>query len=123
MLKNFSPSNPFAARVYDTIIHIPPGLVATYGAVAAAMGATRAARAVGTALKKNPFAPRVPCHRVVRADGSFGGYAQGGAKKKRAMLVKEGVSLRGDRVEPRCILDGKQLRKLCTQQTSLRPSF
>ncbi len=113
MLKNSSPSNPFAQRVYDTILSIPRGSVSTYGAIAAAMGAPRAARAVGTALKKNPFAPRVPCHRVVRADGSWGEYAMGGPKKKRAMLVGEGVVLRGTHVDPSCILSAKKMKELC----------
>ncbi len=116
MLKNSSLINPFAQRVYDAIVHIPCGHVATYGAVAAAIGAPRAARAVGTALKKNPFAPRVPCHRVVRSDGSWGEYALGGPKKKRLMLLGEGVVLRGGRVDPSCILDGKKLKELCSKK-------
>lgn len=116
MLKKSSQTNKIAARVYAAIVHIPAGSVATYGTVAAVIGAPRAARAVGTALKKNPYAPRVPCHRVVRADGSFGEYAYGGTKKKRAMLVAEGVVLRGARVDPSCILDGKKFKELCRKK-------
>ncbi|HWA64450.1 MAG TPA: MGMT family protein, partial [Candidatus Paceibacterota bacterium] len=58
--------------------------------VAAAIGRPRAARAVGNALNKNPFAPEVPCHRVIRSDGSTGGFAFG-RKKKIQLLKKEGA--------------------------------
>lgn len=62
----------------------------TYAEVAQAIGKPRAARAVGNALNKNPFAPRVPCHRVIRSDGTLGGFASGTAAK-RALLRREGV--------------------------------
>jgi O-6-methylguanine DNA methyltransferase len=65
--------------------------VRTYGWIARAIGKPGAARAVGTALAKNPFAPTIPCHRVVRSDGGSGGYsAKGGLKKKVLLLKKEG---------------------------------
>lgn len=63
----------FAARVYALVSEIPPGRVTTYGALARAMGCG-SARAVGQALRKNPYAPEVPCHRVVASDGRIGGY-------------------------------------------------
>jgi O-6-methylguanine DNA methyltransferase len=69
---------------------IPAGRVATYADIAAAIGNPRAARAVGNVLNRNPNAPQVPCHRVVRGDGSIGGYAFG-PNKKIALLQKEGV--------------------------------
>ena len=79
----------FQRRVYAAIVRIPPGETRSYQWVARGIGRPRAARAVGNALRHNPFAPRVPCHRVVRADGSLGGYA-GGPARKRARLRREG---------------------------------
>ncbi len=71
---------------------IPRGWVSTYGRIAAYLGMPGAARAVGTALANNPFPILIPCHRVVRADGTLGGY-QGGAAMKRALLEMEGVEV------------------------------
>lgn len=79
--------------VYLATGKIPKGKLATYGQIARAIGKPRAARAVGSALRKNPFAPKVPCHRVIRSDGEIGQYA-GGQKKKIAMLKKEGIKIR-----------------------------
>ena len=68
------------------------GQTRTYGWVARKLGRPGAARAVGQALKANPFAPTVPCHRVVRSDGSLGGYnGTGGTARKRRMLEREGA--------------------------------
>lgn len=64
----------------------------TYTAVAIAAGRPKASRAVGNILNKNPFAPKVPCHRVIRSDGSIGGFAHG-AEKKKALLKAEGIEL------------------------------
>lgn len=64
----------------------------TYGEVARAAGSPRAARAVGSALRKNPDLARVPCHRVVRFDGGVGGYA-GGVRAKIKLLRSEGVEV------------------------------
>jgi len=88
---------PFTRSVLALCAAIPAGRVATYGALARALGAPRAARAVGAALRANPFAPAVPCHRVVAADlsqGGFEGVARGGAAgaRKRARLAAEGVA-------------------------------
>ena len=66
----------------------------TYKEVAKAIKMPKSARAVANACAKNPYAPRVPCHRVIRSDGSLGGYsAPGGIKIKRKLLKKEGFSL------------------------------
>ncbi|HVZ11241.1 MAG TPA: MGMT family protein [Candidatus Paceibacterota bacterium] len=81
---------PFQKLVYDAVRKIPKGETMTYAQVAAAIGRPRAARAVGNALNKNPFAPEVPCHRVIRSDGSTGGFAFG-RKKKIQLLKKEGA--------------------------------
>jgi methylated-DNA-[protein]-cysteine S-methyltransferase len=64
---------PFQRRVYMEVLNVPPGTTITYGELARRIGC-RSAQAVGQALKRNPFAPEVPCHRVVAADGSMGGY-------------------------------------------------
>lgn len=80
----------FASQVYQATAMIPAGKVSTYGAIARFLGKPKAARAVGGALHTNPFAPKVPCHRVVKSDGSLGGFA-GGSKNKIALLRKEGV--------------------------------
>jgi methylated-DNA-[protein]-cysteine S-methyltransferase len=69
---------------------IPRGKVSTYGRIAERLGNPNCARAVGNALANNPFPIVVPCHRVIRSDGSPGGY-QGGIKMKRSLLKMEGV--------------------------------
>ena len=63
----------FQRRVYLTLLEVPAGETITYGELARRIGC-RSAQAVGQALKRNPFAPDVPCHRVIAADGSLGGY-------------------------------------------------
>ena len=63
----------FQRRVYIALLDIPQGTTITYGELARRIGC-RSAQAIGQALRRNPFAPDVPCHRVVAADGSLGGY-------------------------------------------------
>lgn len=83
---------PFNARVYALARRIPPGKTMTYGEMAAALGEPGAARAVGQALGHNPFAPVVPCHRILAAKGKTGGFsAGGGAATKMRMLGIEGA--------------------------------
>ncbi len=86
----------FSERVWALTARIPAGRVATYGDIARRLG-TRAYRAVGSALNRNPYAPVVPCHRVVGSDGSLTGFA-GGIDRKRQMLLDEGVTVIGGRV-------------------------
>ncbi len=81
----------FREKVYDVVVKIKQGRVLTYGEVARRAGRPGAARAVGTAMKENPYPKQVPCHRVVRADGSIGEYAFGGTKAKLKKLQAEGV--------------------------------
>jgi len=81
----------FRAKVYETIKKIPQGKTMTYGQVARTIGNPKAARAVGNALAKNRNS-RIPCHRVIRSDGKIGGYKDG-IRKKRELLVKEGIVL------------------------------
>ncbi len=83
--------NPtFSEKVWKATKRIPKGKVATYAVIARMIGKPGASRAVGNALNKNPFAPEVPCHRVVRSDGSVGGFASGSLKKIK-LLNGEGV--------------------------------
>jgi len=78
----------FAERVRDIVRKIPKGQTLSYMKVAAIAGNPRAARAVGTVMKNN-YDPTVPCHRVIRADGSLGGYNRGGLAKKKLLLKSE----------------------------------
>jgi methylated-DNA-[protein]-cysteine S-methyltransferase len=83
---------PFHQRIYAEARKIPPGSVLTYGEVARRVGEPGAARAVGQAMGRNPFAIIVPCHRVVAAGGALGGFsARGGADTKRQILAIEGA--------------------------------
>ena len=82
--------NPFQRRVLLAEHAIPRGRVSTYGRIARHIGAPGAARAVGTALARNPFPIVVPCHRAVRANGALGGF-RGGLDMKRRLLEGEGV--------------------------------
>lgn len=79
----------FERRVLATVREVPFGEVIPYGELARRIGRPRAARAVGNALGKNPVAIVVPCHRVIRGDGSLGGY-MGGVEFKRHLLAIEG---------------------------------
>ncbi len=81
---------PFQRRVLVAEHGIPWGWVSTYGRIAVHIGAPRAARAVGTALARNPFPIVVPCHRAVRSNGALGGF-RGGIGMKRLLLEGEGV--------------------------------
>ena len=87
----------FQKNVYAATRKIPRGRVVTYAEVARAIGKPRAARAVGNALNKNPFAPRVPCHRVVASNLSVGGFAKG-TKRKILLLKAEGVKMQNEKV-------------------------
>ena len=87
-----SSTSSFTEKVYAVVAAIPRGSVMTYGEVARRAGQPGAARAVGNIMHNNPDTKRVPCHRVVRADGTPGGYARG-TKTKIALLRREGVLL------------------------------
>ena len=85
----------FEQAVWSKALEIPRGEVRPSGWVAAEIGAPRAVRAVGTALGHNPIPLIVPCHRVVRSDGTIGRYSLGGDSNKRAILEAEGVDVEG----------------------------
>ena len=84
----------FQIKVWKYLLKIPKGKVKTYKEVAVAIESPYSARAVGNAVGKNPYAPKIPCHRVIKSDGSLGGYSgKGGIKTKRKLLKKEGITL------------------------------
>ena len=76
----------FEKKVYRAVLKIPRGEMRSYKWVAAKIGHPKAYRAVGNALNKNPYIGKVPCHRVIRADGSIGGFAKGAARKKKLLI-------------------------------------
>ena len=85
----------FQLKVWNYLKKIPKGKVKTYLEVSKAIGKPRAFRAVANAIGKNPYHPKIPCHRVIRSDGSLGGYSgKGGIKKKRRLLEIEKVYLK-----------------------------
>jgi len=88
------PSTAFEQRVYAVVRRIPKGQVRSYRWVARELGDPNLARAVGQALTRNPSPRRTPCHRVIRSDGSLGGYAWGPSRKRR-LLKQEGAPTSG----------------------------
>lgn len=98
--------NSFFEQVYEAVKLIPKGKVSTYGDVARAIGAPRAARQVGWALHCNPYFGEVPCHRVIFKDGRLArGFAFGGVEMQKALLEEEGVEVSDD-----CVVDMKKYR-------------
>ena len=91
------PGMSFNEKVWAMTARIPKGKVVTYGDIARALK-TKAYRAVGNALNRNPYAPGVPCHRVVGSNGALTGFASGLAKKTR-LLKAEGVQVSESRVD------------------------
>ena len=84
----------FQLKVWKYLKKIPFGSLKTYSQVAKAIGKPRAVRAVANAIAKNPYPPQIPCHRVIRSDGSLGGYSgKDGFKTKKKLLKKEGIIL------------------------------
>lgn len=84
----------FQKEVWKALLCIPKGKTITYKGLAKKVGKPKAVRAVANAVGANPMLINIPCHRVIRSDGSLGGYSgKGGIKAKRALLLKEGVDL------------------------------
>ena len=84
----------FQLLVWRYIAKIPYGKTKTYSQVAKGIKRPLAIRAVANAIGKNPYPPRIPCHRVIKLDGSLGGYSgKGGVKTKKLLLKKEGINL------------------------------
>lgn len=86
----------FDCRCWELLKKIPKGKVTTYGELARALS-SKGYRAVGRAMNRNPNAPMVPCHRVVKSDASLGGYAFG-SRKKIALLRSEGIRVKKGRI-------------------------
>lgn len=101
--KSRSKSASFSEAVYKATKAIPLGKVVTYAWIAKRIKNPHAVRAVGNALNKNPHAPKVPCHRVIRSDGTLGGFAHG-TKAKERMLKREKVRMENGKVDRSCIL-------------------
>ena len=82
----------FQLKVWNYLKKIPKGEIRTYSEVAKAIKRPKAVRAVANAIGKNPNAPKIPCHRVIRSDGKLGGYSgPGGIKTKKKLLKSEGI--------------------------------
>lgn len=88
----------FAQRVYRQLRRIPAGRVTTYGDLAKRLGKPRGAQAIGQALKRNHSIPFIPCHRVVSANGSIGGYARGPMHKIR-LLKQENIYVEKGKID------------------------
>ena len=84
----------FQIKVWKYVKTIRKGRILTYTDVAKGINMPKAVRAVANAIGKNPYAPKIPCHRVIRSDGSLGGYSgKGGIKTKKKLLKSEGILL------------------------------
>jgi len=89
----------FFELVYAAVAQVPRGRVTTYSAVAKYLGNPRGSRAVGWAMRQCPYSlAKIPCHRVIKADGSIGGFGQEGARMKISLLRKEGIPVRKGQV-------------------------
>jgi methylated-DNA-[protein]-cysteine S-methyltransferase len=83
----------FQIEVWNQIKKIPKGSVKTYKEIALILNKPKSSRAVANACGKNPYPPKIPCHRVIRSDGFLGGYSGvGGIKTKQELLISEGYS-------------------------------
>ena len=87
----------FSEKVYKVISRIPGGKISTYKEVAKVLNC-KAYRAVGNALNKNPYAPKVPCHRIINSNGRVGGFASG-IKAKIKILEKEGIIIKNNKID------------------------
>ena len=87
----------FTKKVYKKLEKVPKGKVTTYKDLAESIGA-KAYRAVGNALNKNPHAPKVPCHRVIKSNGEIGGFAKG-TRQKMVLLGKEGIVIKKGKID------------------------
>jgi O-6-methylguanine DNA methyltransferase len=98
VVRFLSNKTEFERKVLVATFRIPHGKISTYKRIAEKIGKPKAYRAVANALHKNPLHPIVPCHRVVRSDGKFGGESKE-AESRRKLVEKEGVPLRNDQVK------------------------
>ncbi|MFH1608377.1 MAG: MGMT family protein [archaeon] len=87
----------FNEMCYKILRKVPKGKVTTYKEIAKALN-TKAYRAVGNAMNKNPYAPQTPCHRVIKSNGEVGGF-QSGVKNKIKMLKAEGIEIKDNKID------------------------
>ena len=87
----------FNEKCYYLLSKVPKGQVTTYKILAEALG-TKAYRAVGNAMNKNPFAPEIACHRVINSNGGIGGFASG-IKNKIELLKSEGIEIKNNKID------------------------
>lgn len=92
--------NTFTEAVYTKTALIPKGKISTYKEIARVLKNPHASRAVGNALNKNPYAPKIPCHRVIKSNGEVGGFANG-TNQKIAILKKEGIIINNGKIDLR----------------------
>ena len=106
-------ASAFQRRALTRLRDVPPGSVVTYQGLAAAIGSPSSQRAIGTAMASNPLPIYVPCHRVIKSDGTIGNYG-GGVARKLKLLRAEGFAVdRGDRVPPQAVYGHWQSRIFC----------
>ena len=98
VIRFLSNKTEFERKVLVATFKIPKGKISTYKRIAEKVGRPRAYRAVATALKKNPLHPIVPCHRVVRSDGRFGGEEKR-AEARRELVEKEGIPIQNGKIK------------------------
>jgi len=84
-------------KIYEKLLQVPSGYVTTYGDLAKAINLKNGQRIVGQIMKKNPFPVIIPCHRVVKSDGTVGGFAYG-IEIKKHMLLKEGLKINNNKL-------------------------
>jgi methylated-DNA-[protein]-cysteine S-methyltransferase len=89
--------NSFYEKCYEVLKKVPKGKVTTYKEIARALN-SKAYRAVGTAMNKNPYAPIVPCHRVINSNGELGGFASG-LNNKIKILKSEGIEIKNNKLD------------------------
>lgn len=99
LIRHLSGMTEFEKAVLLAVFEIPRGKVSTYKRIAEKIGRPSAYRAVGNALHKNPLAPTIPCHRVVRSDGRIVGETETEVAERRRLLVEEGVPIDNFRVK------------------------
>ncbi|NHI92295.1 MAG: MGMT family protein [Candidatus Lokiarchaeota archaeon] len=95
--KKWNELTNFQKQVLTITSKIPKGKVSTYGQIAEIIGNKYFSRAVGNALNKNPFAPLIPCHRVVKSNGDLGGFARGSSEKEK-ILIKENIIINNHKI-------------------------
>ncbi len=109
----------FSEKVYAALQKIPKGRITTYAEIAKAIGKPNAFRAVGNACNQNPNALKVPCHRVVKSDGTLGGYAFGTNAKIRRLRT-EGIEIKNNKIVEfkKFIVTAKELEKYATSSST-----